>query len=894
MLDRLKTQFTDGNLERPAIDNQLNRHLVVIGTAEDGPMYELVTVADLAEAASVYGASGTLYRGIEEAVGAQEGSDRAHFVSGLRIGERVANRAEIQIQDENGNAVVVLTALHPSAIYNMVSFSNESARKVIKIYNPKSSKFSEFAYDLSNPNNGLVSIHNAAELVDAINADTNLRGILSASLPVHLQHFELEVTDSTSFIDASDTETVIDLSAIESGDYFINGDKYLNGAENLPVEDALNIGTGHFAPIVKVNQVYAVADSGVEVLYTKGTNKVRTNQLPKDGKNDLRFNTLLNMTPDAALPVADNILLSKAQGADATVVSEGYLQYRNEGIGAYDKVQTAYQFEAPFSVGTTDLGDPATDFADTKAFGGYDGTALATFAGKTSYTVNGIDYDVQLEIRPAGGGVNDWDVVDPVNTPFELAWADGTVTLTFTGAGPGDQYDGGDMRISFDSCRTELTEHATLSSLEAAPTIDQYFVRGNEILFGAPLPANLVVRYATIRQYELGTNLTVVDKNTGKLKILGRNAQPGSGGAAIDSHGAIIGINYQYVSGFPKAGTVALSGGTNGTTLTKEQLYDELTEAYDALYGSQIEVVVVPGAYLDETKTGYSLQTGLPVEKNAEYHLQMSNFLNKYNARGATTAVGFIGFTPLHGSGMNDRVTKADIANRALALTTPDQDDALRAANVLQDFANPWMVAVDAEVIFSRNGTTYAGTAETAVASYYASLPGDKTIYVDNIPNVRALRYKYGHTISSGIHQGKSQADALTESRIAIATPSGNGVRLADGPTLAAYGSDWDRLSTVAIVQIAMGRVRKVIIPFMGKFSTVENIQSMDGKVKEELNAMIPTMLFGFSHKILLDPKSRRIGKIRIPLKLGTNMEIREVDWVVALSADQEALAASA
>jgi len=201
-----------------------NRRVVILGTAEDGPMYEPVLVDKPEDAEIVWGRStqGELVRGVFECWGAQEGNPN---VVGVRIGNGIKGTLEVlesdsygvneEQPDNNGDGVTAITleARFPGAIYNQVTAKYDDRRNVA-IYNPKTGLTSTFSVDTKNPNNTSVDAHNVQELTDAINADRNLNSIIKATTSGILTDYEVKVRSTTNGINQTSNGIKVDLKKL--------------------------------------------------------------------------------------------------------------------------------------------------------------------------------------------------------------------------------------------------------------------------------------------------------------------------------------------------------------------------------------------------------------------------------------------------------------------------------------------------------------------------------------------------------------------------------------------------------------------------------------------------------------------------------------------------------
>jgi len=904
MLPNITRTLLDGNLDRPASNQQVNRRILIIGTAEDGPVYEPTLITDLRQVVDVFGrfGQGSLVRSITEAWNAQSGSQGQPQIYAVRLGNKYAKKAFLNISD-TGTEVLKLEALYPGDIYNDISVLMEGI--YVKIYNPKSETWSSFMYS-SDTTNTVADVHSISELADKINADPNLNTIMIAAAVEKEANFELNVssTDTDVLTSVAAGSTVIDISGMDQTD-LVSTNRYLDKETNTFADGDEN------NTITAIEAVYAIGESDMQEHEVAGLSSIKLERQPLDGKNDDRFGTLLNASSDSAT-VGFPAIASNPQD---TVTPEAYLRHKAASLGTIMENPASagnalyvFTVNAPLGLAHNDtvsasyaasLADnDGTDYDAT--YRGYDLVAdVATYVSAPDSSEYDDDEQLIIELNPPNAGSNDWSKLysDQATqklaetTDFTVTWADGVLTVTIASDTLKAMLDaniGGQLRISFDSCIGMMEEKTSLSALQASgATFKDYFVRGNEIMFGAPAPANMVFRHTTLTYYDLGSTLEVVDASVPKLKLIGTGNQPGPGGGAIGTADVILGFKYSYSPDWYSFPTLTFSNGTNGTNLTNNQLYEELEAAYNRLDDFNMDILVVPGAYLDATKTGYNALTGLPQSENAGFHTLMSNFLSGYNGE----AVGVIGFKPLVGTGINHSITRGDVALRAMKLTETDASDPLRAANFLVPFQQKFMLAVDAEPIFTYGGSRYTTTAEAAVAGHFSTLKPNESIYLDSIAGISGLRYKYSDKMVSGA----SQLNALSDARViaAIESQSG-GIRLTDGPTLADPGSDYERLTTVWIVRRAMEITRGIARDYLGRPSSMEILQALETRLRSELSTMVPNELRGFNFQIKSDPRQRVVGRLEIILQLVPVFEIRSISVPVTLLADESALASFA
>ncbi len=289
-----------------------NRRVVILGTAEDGPMYEPVLVDKPEDSEIVWGnaARGTLVRGISECWNAQEGNPN---VVGVRIGSGAKSVLEIlerdssgtgEEQPDNSGAGVIsltLTARFPGSKYNEINIKYDDRRNVA-IYNPKTGLTSLFTIDINNPNNSTVDAHNVKELADAINADRNLNTVLTASVADLTTDYELKVRSTTAGINQSSTGITMDLQTMMNVSGLIQGETtaFMVPKPVIPYEvDEIDAnGTLKNLTVannlIEITDIESVSHSEWEKLVFDGTSSSFA-ITPLDGKGTQRWDTIQAM-----------------------------------------------------------------------------------------------------------------------------------------------------------------------------------------------------------------------------------------------------------------------------------------------------------------------------------------------------------------------------------------------------------------------------------------------------------------------------------------------------------------------------------------------------------------------------------------------------------------------
>ena len=223
-----------------------NRRVVIIGTAEDGPLYEPVIIDLPTDGELVWGrqTKGDLVRGIFECWNAQQGNQN---VVGVRIGNAKTSMLELveinstEIDEEQPNNITSLRlkGRFPGPIYDQVTINYDTGRVRagdIALYNPKTGLYSFFTVDRKNPFNTTVDVHNVAELALAINADRNMASVITAEYDELTTDFEIAINDGTQGAVSNANSLRLDLRALiaQSG-IIVQGDNaYVVQVADLP------------------------------------------------------------------------------------------------------------------------------------------------------------------------------------------------------------------------------------------------------------------------------------------------------------------------------------------------------------------------------------------------------------------------------------------------------------------------------------------------------------------------------------------------------------------------------------------------------------------------------------------------------------------------------------
>jgi len=287
-----------------------NRRVVIIGTAEDGPLYEPVVVDVPQDSEFVWGrqSQGDLVRGIFECWNSQ--GDNQNVV-GVRIGNAKTSLLELgeinstEIDEENSDTNITslrLTGRFPGPIYDQITVQYDTGINHagdVSIYNPKTGLYSYFTVDRQNPYNSSAQAHNIAELVDSINLDRNCSSVLTAEYDELNTNFELAISGTTPGVIQSETNVRFDLQRIlaESGVIVDGDDAFLVTNPDLPY--GLNDVDSHKNLTIANNLIRLIDVETVGVSeWMKQDFKGNTTELeflPLDGKGTARWDSIQAM-----------------------------------------------------------------------------------------------------------------------------------------------------------------------------------------------------------------------------------------------------------------------------------------------------------------------------------------------------------------------------------------------------------------------------------------------------------------------------------------------------------------------------------------------------------------------------------------------------------------------
>lgn len=915
------TYIQDFGLNVTPTPAQRNKRVVLLGTADDGPMYEPIQFNKPEDAELVFGRNGAgdLVRGIFECWDVQTGNPT---VVGVRIGN--GKRAVLSIPESNGSGretaqaestvALKLQAKYPGQIYNQISIGYNDNREVA-IYNPKTGLTSSFSVDTESALNPNVDAHNVSELVNAINADANLSTVLDASYEPIIADYELAISGLSLGVNAQANKVTIDLGKAVS--YVTNTGFIISSPLNANVTATNNL--------VALDTIEAVSISEWNTLECRGKTSNELALSPLDGKGTASWDTIQAMKDYDS----DNQFLHDPSG---NIVSEYIYSLENEFIDITDAGTPSggMPFYNGITSNTLKLTIPLC-LDDSEMSGQFDSIMtnvasgiITTDSNYSNYAVNFINATCQgiatkvvgtQNVRPSGVfKMYVSETADPNNFWQELPYdsSSGIYLSGWLAAGSTDPYGNGVekldkstaifgvgayaannpimrslvdasgvimqgkyVRITGNTIKGFLGEVENLNSLYPAtlpsnPTVTSYFVRGQEILFNTPPSFNMVFNYGTRITYEVGSTVSLDDAANGVISFATEGLLPGPGGATIANDKiSYLRFRYSFQPTWPAITSAAssLSGGTNGNVLNGNQRKAEFKKAYDRLKNYGASLWVPMGAFIDSTAIRYNPITGLREEISAGYHEDLEEFMEDLSINNIQPHV-ILGVNPM----LNTSLEEKD--KWVKRLTETNVNDSSRGANVMQQIQSKFMSVCAFEPIFLNigRGRPYTANGQAAYAGFIASLPHNISPTNKSVTGINDIRFDLSI----------SQYEALNDARYIGMKSRGNGAPIiVEDKTAAPLGSDFVNWVIYSITAEAADRVRRIAESFIGRPNSIEVRASLEQLIANELMSMEGLRAYDFSSTST--PNQQVLGIIEIDLILVPIFTIKKIRTTVKL-----------
>ena len=819
-LPNIISTLTDGNLDTSRrVD--LGDRVLILGTSTRGPKNQPIKCNTPTDAASVFGpiANGTLVKGFSEVY---YGPNGVKDIWCCRITN--GNKASVEIVEKDSavledlpttllsEAVTALTveALEAGDIYNSVSFREEIVNGQLSVvcYNPVTGLETVIPYDATGVTTG--SVKDVSELADAINLDPNMGRIVTATAN------EINMT-------ATFTITSADVAASGTMASLTGNTLELDLGEALDVADTGDDGY--------TDDTSVVSPSGVPV--TSGNKIIRLNEV-YELSNELVELHAAGLS-SVALPYPCQTLSDVALtwlGLDGSVSGGGKAKHLvvNAYIGTGDADTKTFPFTAYEEI-------------DTSTF-----ILYRTSAAGVTVEVAAADYD----LTSVGGVANDYIASITFKTAVTAPAANAVLT------------------VEYDSEEFSLTKAASLAACRASSSYKTYFAAGDRVNFGTAQPCDIEICYPAKKTFYVDVDVVVSDEAGGKILFGNPEKLPAYTGAS----GSQIYVDWDYQPEWIDLGTGAksLQGGSNGTKMTTAQKYTVLTETYAALADFECDCVVLMNTYINDVKTVYDEETGLPVTVNAGFGSQLEAFLESLQD-GVNETYGIMAVSQAASSKL------ADVATWVLNLTEVNTSDKTRAANVMAtaNYKHVSVVAFEPVVANGAFNIPYITTGEAIYAGLVCKLP------ITSAPTNKSLG---SQVLTCRFKLSPRQLDALTAARYVTTTLTPeNEWKITDGVTAAAATSDYTRLSTIRIVFAAMDVVRSSGRPFIGELFHAAKRAALDTAIQKGLMAMQEEgALVKFNFKIEQTAAERALGIARVNLTLWPEFELRRIEVTIKLS----------
>ena len=933
VLPGIIANYPDGGLkiQSPAAQGD---SILVIGTAEDGPMNEAIEIQSLSDLTDLFGdymGEGSLVRGVYEVWNA---TSNPVNVRALRIGNGSPSTLGVKeaggtIQSEfagwparEGSSAsgiadasfsvsgsldffidaLTLTSKYEGSIYNRFQISEDrdtSGRRAVKVYNPILDESIFFSFDISNQHNSNVDVHNVSELADAINANSSLNPYISASVQDLTALYEIVVSGTG----VSNAQVVPASGGTDKDAFAFAGYEGLREGtgSNTAIDTTWN--TNGTLKDVTLNLSYITTSTDKD---SDGIPDAIRAPLADSGVPNVIKVGPIGLTYDLNIPTAGNqivldyvydIALASGElldvgGLDAVILAN-YPVNRNTSQGGVTGDHTIIkldgssltrseykEYNTNLYIGTST--DGTTDEFDWDAvlqpsfihdaYTGHSSDALAS--GTDIDTYNGLATTVlDVHVYETISGVTSLCV-----KPYSITWVTGTGTIEFTDS---DHLplQGTILTINYDTVAGDLTETGTLTELETKRTLTNgytyYFISGNNIMFAGSMPTDIKISYEYKRVYDIPGDVSTIDGVLGGIKFTNPSKMP----QLMRSGGTRIGLNYTYLPEWIDITTPAtMAGGGNGTNMTKKEQYDALTEAYDALANYSIDIIVPVGAYLDDVKYDYDTETGIRREVNAGFHTQFATFLESLNANIGMT-LGIIGVKPAESRSM------VGVNTWTAKLITTNSNDPNRAANYMPFFSSRWMSVVASDVLISPKLIGLPST----FPDYYTNA---STLYAGLITSLQpqdATTYKYigRATLGPAYRLSRKQLNDLSIARyVTIQLEEDLGTIITMDVTAAPVGSDYDKLSTTRIVKLVSDVIRRAAKPYIGKPNSHYKINSLTTEINSSLTKLSRSdnnALQAFSFDLASSPQEQRHGIVRVEVDIVPVFCINQIHVTVNL-----------
>lgn len=401
-----------------------------------------------------------------------------------------------------------------------------------------------------------------------------------------------------------------------------------------------------------------------------------------------------------------------------------------------------------------------------------------------------------------------------------------------------------------------------------------YFVSGDTITFGAAQQFDVEASFKGIREFIWGSDIILVDAETSSIRFNNPLNLPDVGDTVVLSirylpelpapTGTTLSDLTTQVSGF--------SGGSDAQSMSLTEYKKAVQTALDRTFGYPCATIIIAGAYLNDTVTGYNSETGLKETVNVGWHTVLSDYVIR-KSKYVNECKAILSTKPM------TTIDSESIESYIDSLITVSATDTLRPANIISNIdsypliitANDFIVAVPKVV----NDSVYttAPSAIYAVSRQITSKETSPIAYVNKMPDV--VR---GLTVPAIGWDKLQQINTMRYTFFHRDITSGTqSILPADAPTLAVTGSSLDRQYVLDVVYLCLRSVRQAMQAFIGQKNDDRTRTVMENVAKSVLKELSPTYITAYDVKVSADVRDKIDGNTKLKLLIKTAREIRTI-----------------
>lgn len=402
-----------------------------------------------------------------------------------------------------------------------------------------------------------------------------------------------------------------------------------------------------------------------------------------------------------------------------------------------------------------------------------------------------------------------------------------------------------------------------------------YFIKGDEIIFGGSTSTPLKITYSTRKGFK-SSDINVSDFKNIVIQFVNPLTRP--------ALGSTVKVTYSYLPELPAAsGSMlykangeqviqgsGLGGGDDGRLISKLRYKELISEAMALVELYPFKQIFIAGAYLDDVVQGYDDESGLPALQTVDW---MSLLVPKIARRSnlVKECICNIAIRPpvtFDPESINNWFDRAINSNNKDIGRPADMIDAAKGPNSFRFncIAGAPYVAISA----IRNGQRYLANPAAIHTGLMQDLPIEESLTNSLLPSsvvdlgVKVLRADY---IGGMNQKGYTfyTADA-----------AGNFI-IADAPTMAETGSNFDRQFVLMALMAAIDIARTTAQRYIGQARTQEVMIAMKNKCQKNVQYLVPKVFQDIRINIIDVPDGMINGKVKIGLLGITSREIRQV-----------------